>query len=149
MWAIRSLMALRKSCRRRCGALCMSWSISNDSSRELRACSHCHSSLKPIHMEIPHSRECNKGAQFHVQVWFSLFCLFRQVSDWNSRIFKMQRNIFSPQIQKQIFSSHCTIRPSQVHWATLLTLFPTWTRCCCPEFLCDRGHWGVSEAPAL
>lgn len=46
MWAIRSLMALRRSCRRRWGALWTSWSISSDSSRELRAWSHCHSSLE-------------------------------------------------------------------------------------------------------
>lgn len=45
MCAIRSLMALRRSFKRRCGALCTSWSISSASSRELRACSHCHSSL--------------------------------------------------------------------------------------------------------
>lgn len=46
MCTIKSLMAVRRSCRRRCGALCTSSSISIDSSRELTACSHCHSSLK-------------------------------------------------------------------------------------------------------
>lgn len=46
MCAIKSLMAVRSSCRSRCGALCSSWPISTDSSRELRACSHCHSSLR-------------------------------------------------------------------------------------------------------
>lgn len=47
MCAIRSRMPARRSCRRRCGAFWSSWLISTGSPRELRACSHCHSSLKP------------------------------------------------------------------------------------------------------
>lgn len=49
MWVMRSLAALRKFYRRRCGALWISWSISRDSAKELRACSHCHSYLTCTH----------------------------------------------------------------------------------------------------
>lgn len=111
MCAIRSLRALRRSCRRRCGALCTSWSISNDSSSELRACSHCHSSLK---QHINHMRQS------------TYFC----------RYFS---SIFVRLIQNScVFLTH-------IKWP----MIPTWTRCCCPEFWCDRGHWGVSGAPVL